>query len=73
METRSEHLAWCKKRAMEYCNSNDLDEAFTSFISDLDKHEEYKWDMVINLGMMLSMGGQLSTQKQMEDFINGTN
>jgi hypothetical protein len=40
MRTRDEHLAWCKQRALEYVEHNDLLNAVTSMGSDLDKHPE---------------------------------
>ena len=35
--TRAEHLAWCKKRALEYVDAGDLLQAYTSMASDLGK------------------------------------
>jgi hypothetical protein len=37
--TRDEHLAWCKKRALEYLPGNPV-EAMGSMMSDLKKHPE---------------------------------
>ena len=37
---RSEHLAWCKQRALEYVDKGDLVNAVTSMLSDLGKHPE---------------------------------
>jgi hypothetical protein len=73
MATRQEHLQWCKQRAMEYCNMDDLNQAFTSFISDLGKHEETANHMAIELGTRLFFSGNLRTRQQMEHFIEGTN
>jgi len=42
MATRQEHLEWCKKRALEYIDINDLQQAFASMVSDLNKHPETK-------------------------------
>ena len=39
--TREEHLAWCKKRALEYLPGNPV-EAMTSMMSDMKKHPELK-------------------------------
>jgi hypothetical protein len=36
--TREEHLAWCKKRALEYLDAGDLKSAAASMASDLSKH-----------------------------------
>jgi hypothetical protein len=38
--TRDEHLAWCKKRALEYLDEGDLVNAVASMGSDLSKHPE---------------------------------
>lgn len=40
--TREEHLAWCKRRAYEYLDQGDVQNAITSMMSDLQKHEETK-------------------------------
>jgi len=39
-DTRAEHLAWCKERALAYVEQGDLNNAFASLISDLRKHPE---------------------------------
>lgn len=36
---REEHLAWCKKRALEYLDKGDVQSAIASMMSDLNKHE----------------------------------
>jgi hypothetical protein len=38
--TRDEHLAWAKKRALEYVERGDIAQAVTSMLSDLSKHPE---------------------------------
>ncbi len=38
--TRSEHLQWCKDRALEYVNNGDLTTAYASMASNLNKHKE---------------------------------
>lgn len=38
--TRSEHLQWCKDRALEYLDRGDLQHAFASMVSGMSKHEE---------------------------------
>lgn len=40
--TRDEHLAWAKKRALEYLDAGDVVNAITSMGSDLEKHPELK-------------------------------
>lgn len=73
MQTRAEHLAWCKARALEYVAAGDNEQAFASMASDLNKHPATEGHSAIQLGMMLMMGGHLSTPDKMRDFINGFN
>lgn len=73
MEKRSEHLQWCKDRAMEYVNNGDMKQAFASFQSDMTKHPETSNHMAMQMGTMLLLGGHLSTAREMEQWINGTN
>ena len=40
--TREEHLAWCKKRALEYLDKGDVENAIASMMSDMQKHDETK-------------------------------
>lgn len=39
MTTREEHLAWCKKRALECLEQGDARNAVLSMVSDLGKHD----------------------------------
>ena len=68
--TRDEHLEWCRQRALEYVEIGDLDQAVSSMLSDLLKHEE------IVLNPILAMVGLYSVQLGTEDvkrWINGFN
>ena len=50
-DTRDEHLAWCKTRALEYADRDELIDAVASMGSDLGKHPETKPnDALIMLG-----------------------
>ena len=74
--TRVEHLAWCKKRALEYVDAGDLLQAYTSMASDLGKHSETANHVGIMLGMELLMlpdKGRLGTARGMREFIEGFN
>jgi len=73
MISRAEHLAWCKQRALEYVDAGQLTLAYTSMASDLGKHPQTAGHSAIQLGMMLLMGGQLSTASEMRNFIEGFN
>lgn len=37
--TREQHLAWAKQRALEYVDAGEVDQAFASLMSDLNKHD----------------------------------
>jgi hypothetical protein len=71
--TRSEHLQWCKQRAIEYIDAGDLQQAFASMVSDLNKHTETAGHPAIELGTMQLMSGFLSTPDAMKKFIEGFN
>lgn len=70
---RSEHLEWCKQRANEYVERNDLQQAFASFQSDMSKHNETAHHMALEMGTMLLINGLLESQHQMREWINGFN
>lgn len=70
---RSQHLKWCKDRALKYCKKGDISDAYASMISDLNKHDETRGHAAIELGMMMMMAGQLATVSKREKFINDIN
>ena len=70
---RTEHLQWCKERALEYVDKDELVNAFASMGSDLDKHSETENHRGIDLGISLMVAGHLSTDEEMRKFINGFN
>ena len=57
--TREQPLKWCKDRAMEYVNKNDLLNGVTSMMSDLGKHPE----TAKSAGGALAMLGLLAMQQ----------
>lgn len=60
MRTRSEHLAFCKERALEYLSDGDIKNAITSMLSDMDKHPETKVNQYLALlGMRIIMDHDL--------------
>ena len=69
--TRKEHLAWCKKRALEYVEQGDLQQAIASMLSDLSKHDETE-DVTGALGMLgifeAANGGPESVRRFIEGF-----
>lgn len=40
--SREEHLAWAKERALEFLDLGEVQEAWSSLVSDLSKHGETK-------------------------------
>lgn len=70
MTTRAEYMEWCKKRALEYCDKGELQMAFSSMTSDLQKHTETEGHIGTMIGMQLLMSKQLSTPEQMRRYIN---
>jgi len=69
---RSEHLQWCKDRALEYVDAGDNQQAFSSLLSDLGKHKETSDSAHIAflLGMLAVNSG---SPEEMRKFINGFN
>lgn len=68
---RNEHLAWCKKRALEYVDQNDCQGAVTSMISDLRKHDGFTghtYSMLGFLGMMEIERGSPAVRRWIEGF-----
>lgn len=74
MESRSEHLQWCKDRALEILDeTEDVGQAYASFGSDMNKHPETQDHSAIQLGVMLLMGGHNRGTEEMRKFIEGFN
>ena len=71
--SREEHLAWCKARALEYCDRGDTTEALTSMFSDLGKHPDTAKHPGILIGVQLIMIGSLGSKDEARHFINGFN
>lgn len=60
IRTREEHLAWAKRRALEYLDAGDLQQAFTSMGSDLSKHPDLKTNasaVLDQLGLLHVLNG----------------
>jgi hypothetical protein len=72
MRTREEHLEWCKQRAREYLARNELTNAVTSMLSDLQKHPgmAFKPGALDLLGMHAIMSGDAH---EVSRFIEGFN
>ena len=73
MENRTEHLQWCKDRALQYVKQNDLKQAYASFQSDMTKHPETANHLALEMGTIMLVSGNLSSAKQMGEWITGFN
>lgn len=71
--TREEHLAWCKQRAFEYCDRDDPQQAFASFLSDMRKHDETKDHLALRMMLSMKLSGGMTTATETRKFINGFN
>lgn len=69
--TRQEHLELAKKRALEYVDRGDLDQAWASIASDLQKHPDTQRHAGLELGTALMIHGHLSTPERMRQWIEG--
>jgi hypothetical protein len=70
--TRDEHLAWCKRRALEYVDAGDLTHAVASMASDLKTHPDTDnpaLDGLVKIGMMyVTDGDKAAVQRWIERF-----
>jgi len=70
--TREEHLNWCKKRAMEYVEIGDTQQAVASMLSDLGKHPDTKksleWAGPLGVNILL-----MDNKQRVVEFIQGFN
>lgn len=73
MQSRAEHLAWCKERELEYCDIGNVYEAYISMTSDLGKHPDTANHPAIQLGMKLLLSGKINNPAEMRRFIQGFN
>lgn len=69
--TRADHIAWCKRRALEYVERGDLVNAINSMISDLGKHSETEDHIGIRLGATRLLGGRLNDATEVRRWIEG--
>lgn len=68
---RTEHMAWCKDRALEYVDAGNGREAMMSMLSDLGKHPETEGSA--SFGMMLCLATDANDMSAVRRFITGFN
>lgn len=73
MMTRSEHIAWCKKRAIEEMEyyKNDPKQGIMSMMSDIRKHPETASEALSAICLMEMM--RPCTAQSVRKFIDGFN
>jgi len=71
MMTRKEHMQWCKGRALSYVDAGKPQEAISSMMSDLTKHEETRELMKGPLAMIAMWELQRGTPESVREFITG--
>lgn len=67
--TRTEHIKWCKQRALEYL-PEDPRQALTSMMSDLEKHPETV-KLAQNIGLLYIFELQNNNARSARRFIEG--
>lgn len=71
---REEHLRWAKDRAIKIIKDrNNPVEAWASFASDMNKHDELRDHLAISLGMLMCINGRMQDPMQALNFIEGFN
>jgi hypothetical protein len=72
MMTRDEHLTWCKKRALEYLDRGDVENAIASMGSDLKKHKDFIHiaDAMMPMALFILMNHDIYEARR---WINGFN
>lgn len=68
-QQRDAHLKWCKLRALQCLESNDIATAFTSLASDLNKHDHTRGHEAIRIGFGMLASGRLNTPAKFRDFV----
>jgi hypothetical protein len=70
--TRQEYLDWCKKRAHEYLDRGDVQNAIASMMSDLNKHPKTasRYPFLSHMGLMAAASGDVQEARR---FIDGFN
>jgi len=72
MMEREEHLEWAKKRALEYLDAGDTQNAFSSMVSDMKKHPELAGHGGLMIGAgMLFVPGWVSNPNELRHWITG--
>jgi hypothetical protein len=67
-----EHLEWCKRRALEYLDSGDTKNAFTSMLSDVRKHPGGAKHVGLDIGVgFMMLPGWINNREEVRRWIVG--
>jgi hypothetical protein len=67
--TRAEYMKWSKDRALKLLEDGKPEQAWTSMVSDLNKHPETAGHIGIKMGINLLAANLMSTPAQIKKFI----
>jgi hypothetical protein len=58
-KTREQHLADCKRAALEYLDTGDVTNAIASMMSDMRKHDETRVlnEFIVDMGLAIVVRG----------------
>jgi len=68
---KATHIKWCKERARESLEGGKHQEAYSSFIGNLERHPETAKEDSLQIGRMLKDCGHMKTKRQVKDFVEG--
>lgn len=71
--SRTDFLDWARDRAEPYLERGMVQDAFTAFASDLEKHPKTKNHPALMLGLQQLVCGRLATVEAMRNFLAGFN
>lgn len=68
---RAQHLSWVKKRALRYVERGDLAGALVGLTADMARHPELADHPALREITLKAIRGDLHTQEQVRQFIDG--
>lgn len=68
-DARAVHLAFCKRRALEFIKNGDISNAFTSFQNDMRKNQKTAAHPALEIMTRQYFSGFLASAEKMRAFI----
>lgn len=69
MLSGAEHLAFCKKHALQVLSVNLIGDAWATFVADLDSHPETKMTLPKLMSSMMLVEAEGLTKEHFKEFI----